>query len=977
MRKKLLIAVAGIVALFFIAAFSLPFFIDVNQYRGTIQTQLQSRLHRTVGLGPMSLGVFPLRVEVKSVDIGDDPRYRDKLPFAQVGQMDVSVNLIPLLSKRIEINSLTLKRPTIELIKDASGVWNFSSIGQAPQVEQTNVPHEPSRRPALPPPPVPAAKPEASGSSSFSLSKLSIEDGQIAITDFQKRQPRAVYDHIDLALKDYAPGQPFSIDLAVHLPGKGTETLELSGKGGPVNQAEALATPFNGTLKLKEVSLSGAQKFLNAAALRGTDASVSGSADLTSSGGRMAVKGSLKINDAIIRNTAVGYPIAADFDVADDLNSDVIQIKKGDIKLGSTPLSVQGTLNSHPTPAIADLNLVAKDTDIGDAARLAAAFGVAFSADTKIDGKLNANIHAQGPTDHLTMSGSVNGHDLEINAKGMPAVKVPSLDLALTPQDIRSAPFTATSGATTLAAQMAIAQYATTSPALDATLRTVNGKVDELLNIANGFGVGATQGMSGSGAINLDVHATGPIKNTSALAFNGTGGLQNATLKLPSLTQPLSIHNANLQFTQNSVNLANLRATLGSTNATGSMSIANFDAPRMTLALAVDKLIIGELQKMMVQEQPAKRAAVSWSLPVVQAASAAQPGLIKTATGTGTISIGTLVYDKTNLTNVHSNINLDHGVVALSPLTAQVFGGQINGSITADLRQPDARYAVNAKLTGADVNQLLTTEANMKDSVTGTLNATLNQTLASPASGDITQTLNGPFAFAITNGKLTKLDLLNELGKIAKFGGAAKGYTAFSVMSGTFDIRNGVANTNDLKGTLDIGNLAGSGAINLVNEGLSLRLTTVLSKAFSQSVGGTGIGGYLNTALANKNGELVLPVMVSGNMSRPIVTPDMESIAKMKLDNIIPSIGGILAGKGGTSVSGILGSLMGGGQPQQQANQQQTHQLQQAQQVKKPASNQQAQPVKKPAPNQQQQQVHDVLGDSMGSKTQKKPPPPK
>src|SRR5215469_7667755 len=141
--RKLLIVAGSIVALVVIAVFSLPFFIDVNQYRGTIQTQLQNRLHRPVELGQMSLGVFPLRVQVQAVNIGEDPRYQSNLPFAQVGQMDVSVKLLPLLSKNIEIKSLTLKRPVIELIKDASGVWNFHSLGQASQAAQANPPQAP------------------------------------------------------------------------------------------------------------------------------------------------------------------------------------------------------------------------------------------------------------------------------------------------------------------------------------------------------------------------------------------------------------------------------------------------------------------------------------------------------------------------------------------------------------------------------------------------------------------------------------------------------------------------------------------------------------------------------------------------------------------------------------------------------------------------------------------------------------------
>ena len=120
-------------------------------------------------------------------------------------------------------------------------------------------------------------------------------------------------------------------------------------------------------------------------------------------------------------------------------------------------------------------------------------------------------------------------------------------------------------------------------------------------------------------------------------------------------------------------------------------------------------------------------------------------------------------------------------------------------------------------------------------------------------------------------------------------------------MSGTFNLHNGVAQTNDLKAALDVGTMAGTGTINLVNQDLNMHVTAVLDKGFSQSVGGTGVGGYLNTALANKNGELVLPVIITGNMNHPIVAPDLEQIAQMKLNNLLPTAGGLLNGKGGNA----------------------------------------------------------------------------
>src|SRR5664279_2047899 len=180
--RKIVSAAVAVIVLVVLVMFLLPHIIDINQHRSDIQAQLQDRLHRPVKLGAMSLAVFPLRVEVKDVSIGEDLRFPSKLPFAQVGEMDVSVKLFPLLTKTVAIDSLTLKQPQIELIKDAAGVWNFASLGQGPTPGITPAAAAPGKQAAPPPSP-------SSSGGSFSLDELKISDGQIAVTDLQKKQP--------------------------------------------------------------------------------------------------------------------------------------------------------------------------------------------------------------------------------------------------------------------------------------------------------------------------------------------------------------------------------------------------------------------------------------------------------------------------------------------------------------------------------------------------------------------------------------------------------------------------------------------------------------------------------------------------------------------------------------------------------------------------------------------------------------------
>jgi hypothetical protein len=195
------------------------------------------------------------------------------------------------------------------------------------------------------------------------------------------------------------------------------------------------------------------------------------------------------------------------------------------------------------------------------------------------------------------------------------------------------------------------------------------------------------------------------------------------------------------------------------------------------------------------------------------------------------------------------------------------------------------------------------------------------------------------------------INLLHELASVGKFLGAnfdaAKNFTDLVQLTGNFDVKNGVAQTNNLNAVIDGGTLAAAGLVNLADQSLNLHVTTVLNKALSQQVGGTQVGGYMNTALANNQGELVMPVIITGTFQHPHVAPDVQQIAQMKLKNMLPNtrnpaelttgiLGAVLGQKsqGGAAgqpangqpkggIGGILDAISGKQQQQNQQNQQQ------------------------------------------------------
>src|SRR5690348_16485281 len=130
--RKLGITVLVIVVLLVAAALIIPHVININQYHAQIQDQLQKKLGRTVTLGQMSLSLFPPSFQVQNPVIGEDPRFtsNEDRPFASAGKLSVSVKFWPLLHKDVQVKSLELVRPHIEMVRNQQGMWNFASLGQ-------------------------------------------------------------------------------------------------------------------------------------------------------------------------------------------------------------------------------------------------------------------------------------------------------------------------------------------------------------------------------------------------------------------------------------------------------------------------------------------------------------------------------------------------------------------------------------------------------------------------------------------------------------------------------------------------------------------------------------------------------------------------------------------------------------------------------------------------------------------------------
>ena len=506
MRKAGLIlgiAAAGIVVLLAVILLA----VDVNRYRGVVQSRLEQQLGREVTLGEMSLGLFPVRFRVEDTVIAEDPGFDTTAPFVQAESLDVRVSLLSLIRGDVRVRSLELERPSVELVKDAGGVWNFSSLGTGDSEAD-------------------AAPEAAAGERRFALDRLRVLDGRVAVTDLGQGE-RAVYDHIDLTLLDYAPGQPFAFDLAAHLEGEGAQELRLDGDGGPVSTDNPLDTPFQGTLSLDEVGIDGLRTFFDTGILSNAAGSLSGESEITNQPGSLAAAGNLRLEDARFNDLEIGYPISFDYDAAADPGAGLYTIHSATLGLGETPLTVAGSVNTDTTPLRVDLHLTSGDVPIAELARLASALGVAFAPETSVRGRVRVDVEARGEAARPALTGDIQARDLQISGMGIPQpVEIGVLDLALTPAEIRSNEFDAASGTTRASVRFAILEYTSDSPRIDASLRAPGATLPEIQSIARAYGITGLDQISGEGTLDLDLAVAGPLESLSTA--NMLGALDGA-----------------------------------------------------------------------------------------------------------------------------------------------------------------------------------------------------------------------------------------------------------------------------------------------------------------------------------------------------------------------------------------------------------------------------------------------------------------
>jgi AsmA family protein len=109
-------------------------FADWNAFRGPLARIVSSATGRPISIDG-NLNVHPWswtpRLHVQGLRIGNQARFGDRGEFAEIGDADMHIKLLPLLVGRFDIVSLDLRRANVALYRTADGDANWANAPDA------------------------------------------------------------------------------------------------------------------------------------------------------------------------------------------------------------------------------------------------------------------------------------------------------------------------------------------------------------------------------------------------------------------------------------------------------------------------------------------------------------------------------------------------------------------------------------------------------------------------------------------------------------------------------------------------------------------------------------------------------------------------------------------------------------------------------------------------------------------------------
>ncbi len=127
--KRFIISIVLLVVVLFIVLAVIISTLDLNEYKEQIQKLVKEQTGRDLAInGDLDASFFPwIGISIGELELSNAKGFGEQ-PFARIGAANVKVEVLPLLNKEINVNSVELEGLALDLQTQANGVTNWDDL---------------------------------------------------------------------------------------------------------------------------------------------------------------------------------------------------------------------------------------------------------------------------------------------------------------------------------------------------------------------------------------------------------------------------------------------------------------------------------------------------------------------------------------------------------------------------------------------------------------------------------------------------------------------------------------------------------------------------------------------------------------------------------------------------------------------------------------------------------------------------------
>ncbi len=801
-------------ALLLAAAIVAPPLVSLNRVHRRIADSISQAIGRPVRMSSIKLRLLPRPgFEIADFVVEEAPGFGAE-PILRSSQVVASVRLLPLWRGRLEIARIAFDEPSVNLVRNREGRWNFNSL--LSQVAQV--------------PKAPTGERHPGGLQRFPY--IDASNARINFKSGDEKLPFSFFN-ADLAVWLENPGewriefaaQPVRTDLSLDLANTGTLRLDGSLRYG----ATLSQMPMNLHAEWSNAPLGQLSKILT-----GSDADWRGQLDATTD-----ITGSL--DHASLKLTAAGQTIhRVEFDPREPLNVTVTcqaSFTRADrlfdavtclAPTGSGHLLLTGSVRAvaaNPDPNLTlELNNVPVPWALDGVRLVRAGFGSALVATGAINGSFtyaspaaktaaarNPRLRGQATVTHLTLAGpalqkplALPSLSLAMNAeaplqthrgRGTAVAAVNHNELLLEPFVVGTAPVQPLA---TPAARIPTSMTISGAFTWNAFSVHLGGEshIGELISLGKEFGLFQHLPVDfvGQGTADLDLTVHGPWmlpvsdQPINPATLDGTLRLHNAQLTAGFLTQPMRIPAAQAVFAGNEITWTASGMIYGPLHADGTLSYPAFCAvptecvPHFSLHVAsldtetAQSALLGAqrhgelLERLLDRLRNLNQTSPSW--PTLE----------------GNVQIGTLTIQALDVKNLTAVVAVEAHTIHLKSSTAGALDGQLHLVGIMEVTDHTPRYQLEAQLDNASVRAAAALFG--ENWGPGTINLSTSLRFSGFERKELLSSATGTLHWEWTNGELPAARAGNGINSA----GMAGSFGRFDAWSGDGTIADGALN---------------------------------------------------------------------------------------------------------------------------------------------------------------------------------------